>query len=258
MMNRFGVSLASLAAIALSACDGSTDPQQIPAPPGPGTAYSSMPATVPSNMYSHAFSAQGTSEFGDHVKLAAGSGRKLSNVTAVLVTWEYQRPSYEWPITLNLYRPGEYHPFASVTQNFTIPQRRAPDATCDVPTKWRDGAGACWNGQAFTITFDVPNIVVPDDFVFGIEFDTQVYGAHPTRVDGPYNNLNVAITKDAPSAGEWGEPGYVYVNIGADYLTSPSLDFVPTQGPDVFWSATPGPGDDGVEYHPVVEFATVQ
>jgi hypothetical protein len=177
------------------------------------------------------------------------------------VTWEYERASYDWPITLNLYQPGEHVPYATVTQTFTIPQRHAPDPSCDVPTKWRDGAGQCWNGEAFPITFDVSGVVVPDDFVFGIAYDTDTYGAHPTGVAGGYDNLNMAITEAAPSVGAWGEPGFVYVKVGPAYVdpvANPSIDFVPTQGPDNFWTATPGPGNDGVEYHPVVKFETVE
>jgi hypothetical protein len=251
-MKRLGVVLAPLAAVALSACDGSTDPLTSTAS-GPVTVYDSLPATVPPGMPSHSFQAQQTSEFGDYVKLAPSTGRNLTKVTVAMVTYG-ETPAYSHPITLNLYNPGDLrHPFAFETRTFAIPARHPWDPSCGDATpdspwrKWKAADGVCRNGEAFTLTFDLTGVVVPDEFVFGIAYDTSGYGAHPTGVDGNYDNLNVGMVTAAPSVGAW-VANTVYVN-----MDSGPQDFAPAAR-GVFGPATPGPSTNNVDYHPAVKF----
>ena len=46
--------------------------------------YSSIPATLPGNVPSQPFEAQQTSEFGDRVKFAVGTGGRVRSVTVVM------------------------------------------------------------------------------------------------------------------------------------------------------------------------------
>jgi hypothetical protein len=272
---------AALAAMALFACEGPMGPQGPAGPqgnpgaqgtpgpagdagpagpagaaaPGPVTIYDSTPAALPPSVTSHSFQGQATSEFGDDVKLAPGTGRNLSKMSVVMVTYGTLQdgvtamPAYSWPITLNLYNPGDLtHPFAFETRTFAIPARQPADPTCTdgtgnpMPTAWRASNGACYNGEAFTLTFDLSGVILPDEFVFGLAYDTQSWGANPVGSWTNSNNLNVGLVTAAPSVGDRGD---VYVDSHWTGVAGPYKD----NGPgDVFRAAT------GWTYHPAVKF----
>jgi hypothetical protein len=51
--------------------------------------------------------------------------------------------------------------------------------------------------MAFDVTFNFTSmaIVLPDQIIFGIAYNTQSGGQKPIGVDGPYNDLNVGLNK---------------------------------------------------------------
>jgi hypothetical protein len=204
--------------------------------------YDATPAALPSSLTSESFEAQSISELGDYVKLVPGTGRNLSKVTVVMVTY-HAMPQYTWPLTLKLYDPTNLtKPFSYVTRTFVIPARHAATENC-TDGMWMGSDGVCHNGEAFELTFDLAGTILPEEFVYTVGYDTQHYGAHPAGVDGPYNNLNVGLSTDAPSIGDRGN---VYVNSS--------------------WAGENGPyGDNGAtgvlrsasgwgNYHPAVKF----
>lgn len=200
--------------------------------------YNALPSVSPERNYpSHAFAATSTSEFGDAVHLA-GSNRKLSTVTLTMSTWakysEYSsNPTYSgnassWtlPATLNIYsnqfdeNGTPTTKLASVTESITVPWRPEADATCPntgygAGFAWRNSEGTCYNGFAFNAEFDLSstNVVVPDDIVVSLAFNTQVHGYAPTGLPGPYNSLNVAVPQSQTvSAGSDNNTDVVLVN----------------------------------------------
>ncbi len=200
--------------------------------------YDALPSVSPERNYpSHAFAATSTSEFGDAVHLA-GSNRKLSTVTLTMSTWakysEYSsNPTYSgnessWtlPATLNIYSnefDGSGTPttkLASVTKSISVPWRPEADPTCPdtgygAGFAWRNSEGVCYNGFAFNAEFDLgsSNVVVPDDIVVSLAFNTQTHGYAPTGVPGPYNSLNVAMPQgQTVSAGSDNSTDVVLVN----------------------------------------------
>ena len=172
-------------------------------------------------MASVGFEATSTSQFGDYVHLA-GTDRVLGTVTVTMSDWalysdyssdtRYAGNSATWshPITVNVYSnhlgtngvPDTL--LATTTQTTTIPWRPAADPTCSNGTAWRAGDGNCYNGIAFNASFDMSSlsVVLPNDVIVGIAYNTADYGATPLHVVGPYNSLNVgAPTGQTASVG---------------------------------------------------------
>jgi len=169
------------------------------------TIYDATPRNLPPNVASLGFQATQTAEFGDQV-VFAGNKRRVTSVTVVMSDWALKADyptvgtakSWKHPITLNLYRANNIDPrlpgalIASDTQTFSIPWRPAADPTCTGGTAWRASDGLCYNGLAFTIKFKL-NVVVPNEIVYGIAFNTNTWGYQPIGVPGPYESLNVGI-----------------------------------------------------------------
>lgn len=177
----------------------------------PTPIYNSVPAPLAPNYPSLGFQATGTAELGDLIQFA-GTTRTLSSVTILLSDWaiasDYGSSSPTWshPITLNLYNVDNSGPtpepgtlIATNTQTFAIPWRPAADPTCANPTFWRASDGNCYGGLTFAITFDMSGVVVPNQIIYGVAFNTQTYGAAPIGSAGPYNSLNVALPNNPPN-----------------------------------------------------------
>lgn len=180
--------------------------------------YNALPVVDGQTNYaSLGFQATSTSEFGDYIHLG-GTDRELDSVTVTFSTWarfsEYSsNPTYSgnsvsWshPITVNVYsshldvngEPDEL--LATTTQNVNVPWRPEGDPSCPntgygAGFAWKNNNGDCLNGLAFNQTFDLSslNVVLPDDVIVAVAFNTQSYGSAPIGVSGPYNSLNVAV-----------------------------------------------------------------
>ena len=210
--------------------------------------YNSASSPLPGNLPSQAFEATQTAEFGGEVGLA-GSDRLAQWVQVVMSSWGCENgtwnggncsttpgTTFNEPITLNLYQVGAGGApgakIASITQTFAIPFRPSADATHCTGTdagKWYDSAdGACYNGFAVPITFDVSsrNITLPDDVIATVAYNTSDYGTAPygrsTACAGSpqgcgYDSLNVALTNGssssavAPTVGTNPDPNDAYV-----------------------------------------------
>lgn len=195
-------SLAALcAALALVPVAGAS------AAPIPSVVYDAVPSPLPPNVVSLGYEATSTSEFGDLVHLR-GTDRVLRSVTVTMSDWALRSdypalPATGWthPITVNVYAPtlGENGVpttrLATTTQPVAIPWRPPADPTCPGGTGWRAGDGQCYNGIAFTATFDMSAaaVTLQDDVIVGVAYNTQHYGAAPIREPGPYNSLNVGV-----------------------------------------------------------------
>lgn len=205
---------------------------------GDEVAYDSFPVTLPGNYPSLGFQATQTDQFGDHVSFAAGTSRHLKTISVGMSSWACE--SGEWnlftcsttpgatfshPITLNVFavddsgaNPAVGALLASKTTTFDMPYRpSADDVNCTAANagKWYHEASAtCMNGLAFEITFDfsLADVVLPDEVILGVAYNTQTWGESPTGVAGPYTALNVGLGGVEPA------------NVG----TNPDAD-------DVFW-----------------------
>lgn len=169
--------------------------------------YDALPETLPPSMASLGYQATSTAEFGDYIKLTA-SDRKLDSVTLTMVTWALNSTyptmdpaGWSHPITLNIYEtlPGTPNEvgalIVSTTNIFDIPWRPEADLVNCSDNKWYAPDSTCQNGYAFNITFDLKDlgVVLPDEIIVGIAYNTQSHGHNPIGVSGPYNSLNVGI-----------------------------------------------------------------
>jgi hypothetical protein len=174
--------------------------------------YDSIPSPTPPNVASVGYQATQTAELGDEVRLEADTPRGAGFATVLMSSWSLHSDypampaaGYTHPITLNIYvdaaSAAAHLPIQTVTQTFLIPWRPEAD-TASCGTAWLAADGHCYNGFAFTITFDLRslNYLLPDQFIYGIAYNTQSWGYAPLGVSGPYNSLNVGLNSTPPVA----------------------------------------------------------
>jgi hypothetical protein len=191
--------------------------------------YNSIPSPLAGSYPSVGFQATQTAEFGDHITFA-GTERILTSVDVVMNSWACQQggwnthdcanpdasnTGYTHPLTLTIYNvdtsgavPVIGSVVTTVTQNTLVPWRPASDPSCTSGGYLPD----CNNGYNFTVSFTIPDVVVPDHIVYGISFNTQSWGANPIGVDGPYNSLNMSVPNTTPSVGTNVNPDDVFWN----------------------------------------------
>lgn len=197
---------------------------------GQTTIYDNIPNPLPGNLPSVAFAANQAEQFGDRVQFA-GTSRTLTTVVQGMSSWGCESgnwnlgdcfttpgATFSHPITLNIYDVGvDYEVgtlIGSVTQTFAIPYRPSADNTnCTGADagKWYHAASAtCFNGLATTITFNLSGLNVPNEVIYGIEYNTTAYGDSPVGVSAScytssggcgYDALNVLTTAVAPIVG---------------------------------------------------------
>jgi hypothetical protein len=227
--------------------------------------YDSIPAPFPVNVPSLGYQANQTAEFGDLINFADGTSRNLWSVTAVMSDWALAPtgstdPGWSHPITLNLYNvanvAGTLQPgtvIASVTQTFFIPWRPVASGGCP------DGGflgsdNACHGGLAFEVTFNLGNIGVPDQLIYGIAFNTNTWGYNPIGQPGPYESLNFGLNTVAPTVGSNPLPDTAYWNtMTAANYTDHGAGGIGTFRQDTAWSPYIG----AVEFDSVPEPGTV-
>lgn len=208
-----GIAALSLAATGLAVIAAS------PAVAAPAVVYDSIPAEQPSAYVSLGFSATSTSQFGDLVQLD-GDNRRITDVVVSLTSWGCETggwntsdcvsgvgATFDHPITLNLYNvdrsgadvaAGDL--VSSTTRTMTIPFR--PSTSVDCPGgRWQDDEGDCFNGIAADITFDDLDVLVGNEVIVGIAYNTHVHGADPMGTSGPWDSLNVSLADDPPTVG---------------------------------------------------------
>ena len=189
--------------------------------------YNNIPSQLPGNVPSQGFQCCQTAEFGDNVELA-GTARRPISATVLMSDWamhstypDMPAAGYTHPITLNIYAvtnvggtPALGALLGTVAQSFLIPWRPEPTPSCG--TAWKASNGTCYNGFAFTITFDLTSlsIVLPNDVIVGVAYNTNSWGYHPLGIAGPYESLNVGTVAISPSVGTDVEPDAVFWNTG--------------------------------------------
>ncbi len=177
-------------------------------PAGGGTSeivFNNSPNTLALSYSSKAFEATKTSAVGNYYKLGA-SARMLQSVEVTFVDWARainfpilaaQNPAgYVHPLTVAFYKVmsgSELVLLYSKTENTLIPWR---------PETLPNGNPYTSNGYAFRANFTFPSeLILPEQFMVVVSFNTQNSGFAPIGVAGPYNSLNIALTSLTPSVG---------------------------------------------------------
>jgi hypothetical protein len=172
--------------------------------------YNNLPSPIPQSSPSLGFQANHTAEWGDLIQ-PLGGGASLTSATILMTDWAHQSDypgtgndsGWSWPITLTFYNVDNSGAFPqpgsviyTTTQTFNMVW--APEGI---------------NAQNFLITFALPNVATPSQFIFGIAYNTQTFGSDPTGVPGPYISLNVAANNTAPpQVGTRPDPDSAYLN----------------------------------------------
>lgn len=227
--------------------------------------YSNIPTPMPGNVPSQGYQCCSAAEFGDLIQLEADTPRRAGFATVLMSSWSLRSnyptmPSagYTHPITLSIYGSDAdaraHVPLATVTEVKNIPWRPEADPTCPGGTAWRAPSGQCFNGMAFTLTFDLRalNLTLPSSFIFGVAYNTQTWGYNPLGVPGPYESLNVGTANVGgvgvpPSVGNDVDVDKVYVNYqNGGFYTDGGADGVGVFRQDTGWTG----------FAPAVEFTT--
>lgn len=184
--------------------------------------YSSIPSPQPGNVPSLGNEAYSQDEIGDHIQFTASANpRTLATVDVLMSSWACESghwydatcvttpgATFTHPLTLNLYAasagplPGAL--IATKTVTFTMPYRPSADPTCPDGKPWKDAGGNCFNGLAFTVTFDftADNLALPSELIWGIAYNTSTAGNSPLGPQAcgsncPYDSLNVGLSPAA-------------------------------------------------------------
>lgn len=205
--------------------------------------YDSTPAPLPPNIPSVGYQATQTAEFGDLIQFG-GTGRTLTQITLVMSDWALastygsSSPTWNHPITLTLYNvdnsganPAPGTIIATQTNTYAIPWRPEADPTCPPPsTAWKAPNGNCYNGYAFTITFDFTGTTVPEQIIYGVAYNTNTWGYAPIGVSGPYESLNFGLAQVPPTTGSNPFPDTAYVASGAAPVFARDTGWTPYSG----------------------------
>jgi hypothetical protein len=202
------------------------------------TVYSSNPAPLPANVASVGYAASHAAEIGELIQLA-GTDRILTGATVVMSTWAAESTwetvglstGYDLAMQLNIYsvdnsgaqpEPGAL--LASSSQLAFIPWRPEASPGCGNPNsndvaQYLGSDSLCHDGMAFTLSFNLSNVLVPDQVIWGLSFNTFTDGYNPTGVHGPYDSLNLGFNNLGPSIGSTPSPGtaYLYSTVGLAY-----------------------------------------
>jgi hypothetical protein len=214
MKNRRGIAfLAVVAAAAAFAAASAADPAAV--------VYDNTLQPLTGGVLTVPFEPTGTSEFGDRVAFAAGAPRSLSTVTVVLGSFGCQaghffsgdcvsakHATFSLPVTVNLYSVGPANVpgtlLGTATQTFFVPYRPSADSIHCSGGAWFDpSSGRCFSSKAATITFGLTSlhVVLPDQVIVSIAFNTTHYGYNPVGTNAACNSSSGGCGYDWLSIG---------------------------------------------------------
>jgi hypothetical protein len=172
--------------------------------------YKNIPSPRPkAGLPALGFESDSVSEFGGEVQFG-GTARTSPTIVVDLESYACQSgsgatcttakgASFEWPITLNVYRVGSLSsPIARITKTVKIPYRPSARAKCplEMPEDVKGYGMECAFAKAAKASFALPGATLPAAAVIAVAYNTETYGSEPTGEAGPYDSLNVAINAD--------------------------------------------------------------
>jgi hemolysin type calcium-binding protein len=193
-----------------------------------------IPSPLPGNVASYSYESWGVAEAGDGIEFSTNGVQTLDNAKVVVSSWACEigtgwasentvpcvtvpGSTFSIPITLNIYDPNDEMALVdSTTQTFNIPFRPSTNPECPETVNGQGWGDDCFLGLAHVITFDLTGVVVPDEIVYGVAWNTSDYGYDPIG-DGaecaaiqyagcPYDLLNLGVEGTAPSVGTDASP----------------------------------------------------
>lgn len=219
--------------------------------------YNNIPSPLPPNLVSQPYEAVSSGEFGGLIQFAGtNSSYALTSATVAMSDWALESSwassingttitasGFFVPLTLNLYNVGANDSVGSLIAGSTvdafIPWR--PEASPGCGTAWLASNGGCYNGSLSTVTFNLAGVTTPGEIIYGLAFNTTDYGANPTRVPGPYDSLNFALSTTLPAVGSEPLPDTAYWETTyAGFYTDGGAGGVGTFRQDTGWTGYSG------------------
>jgi hypothetical protein len=200
------------------------------------TIFDYIPSPLPDNVASYSYESWGVAEAGDGISFSTSGLQTLDNAKVVVSSWACQvgtawaadntvpcvttpGSTFSMPITLNLYTPG-LALIASRTQTFNVPFRPSSNPECAETVNGQGWGADCFLGLAHVVTFDLTGMVVPDEIVYGVAWNTSSYGYAPIGDEAacaavqyagcPYDLLNLGVEGTTPSVGTDESPAGAY------------------------------------------------
>jgi Ca2+-binding RTX toxin-like protein len=168
-----------------------------PASAATETIFDYIPSPLPGNVASYSYESWGVAEAGDGISFSTTGPQTLDNARVVVSSWACQTgtgwaadntvpcettpgSTFAVPITLNIYDPNDDLSLVhAITKTFNIPYRPSSNPECAETVNGQGWGDDCFLGLAHTITFDLTAIVVPDEIVYGVSWNTASYGYQP-------------------------------------------------------------------------------
>ena len=203
------------------------------------TIYDSTDPTSTS-LVSQCYECAQVTQIGNQVSFGPGN-RTLHSVTVQMESWACESgdaygqtgpcispdATFAQPMTLNLYNVGNdgvsvgtlIGSFPIVAQ---VKYRPTSDPVrCTTDSEWWDGT-SCHHGIVSPVTFDVGDITVPNNVIYGVSVNTNDYGTPPTPCASqpagcPADSLNFGLTTTStPQVSVGSDPvlGAIYENTG--------------------------------------------
>jgi len=187
---------------------------------------SGFSAPLPDNAPSLGYQATSTDEFGDRVTFG-GVDREVTSVTAYMSNWairsDYMDDAGGGSFTkkagfdhVTMDETGYYHDltftFYDVGAGNSVGAELGTQ-TVNAFVPWRPEPYTA-NGILFTTDFDFSSLglLLPDEVIYGLSYNTQTHGEVPIGDGGPYNSLNFAVNDvgTAPTVGVDSSPNIAY------------------------------------------------
>lgn len=192
------------------------------------TIFNYIPSPVPGNVLSYSYESWGVTEAGDQVEFSTNGPQLLDNAKVVLSVWACENgtawaaenavpcvttPGSTFPVQIRL-RLYDVNDDMSVVwgavQTFQIPYRPSTNPECPATENGQGWGEDCFLGRSHVITFDLTGAIVPDEFVYGVSWNTASFGYDPigngaecqaVQYAGCDSSLlNLGVEGDAPPA----------------------------------------------------------
>jgi RTX calcium-binding nonapeptide repeat (4 copies) len=162
------------------------------------TIFDYIPSPLPDNVVSYSYESFGVAEAGDQISFSTNGNQTLDNAKVVVSSWACENgtgwaatntvpcvttpgSTFPVPITLYIYDPND-DPMSLIDttmQTFNIPFRPSASEGCEPTVNGHGWGQDCLLGLAHIITFDLTGVVVPDEIVYGVAWNTASFGYDP-------------------------------------------------------------------------------
>jgi Ca2+-binding RTX toxin-like protein len=168
-----------------------------PAQAATETIFDYIPTPLPGNVVSYSYESWGVAEAGDQIEFSTNGNQTLDNAKVVVSSWACENGSgwaaenavpcettpgstFAVPITLTLYDPNDDMAVIDTgTQVFNIPYRPSANPECPETVNGHGWGQDCFLGLSHVITFNLSGVVVPDEIVYGVAWNTASFGYDP-------------------------------------------------------------------------------